>query len=45
VIHTGLPGWWISITGVADVAALAILLGPPIRRWVAPEKDPGQNRT
>ena len=36
VIHTGLPGCWLPITGVADIAALAILLSPPIRRWVAP---------
>jgi hypothetical protein len=35
VINTGLPGWWIPITGAADILALAILLSPPIRRWVA----------
>ncbi len=35
VISTGLPGWWIPITGTADMLALAILLSPPIRRWVA----------
>jgi hypothetical protein len=35
VINTGLPGWWIPITGTADILALAILLSPPIRRWVA----------
>ncbi len=48
VIHTGLPGWWISITSAADIAALAILLSPPVRRWVAPRQavnDPGQNST
>jgi hypothetical protein len=35
MIDTGLPGWWISVTGTADIAALGILLSPPIRRWVA----------
>jgi hypothetical protein len=35
VINTGLPGWWIPVTGAADILALAILLSPPIRRWVA----------
>ena len=35
VIHTGLPGWWIPITGVADILALVIWLSPPIRGWVA----------
>jgi hypothetical protein len=35
VINTALPGWWIPITGTADILALAILLSPPIRRWVA----------
>ena len=35
VTNTGLPGWWIPITGAADILALAILLSPPIRRWVA----------
>jgi hypothetical protein len=35
VIRTGLPGWWIPITGAANILALAILLSPPIRRWVA----------
>jgi hypothetical protein len=40
VINTGLPGWWILITGAADILALAILLSPPIRRWVA--KSPPQ---
>lgn len=34
-IDTGLPGWWIPITSAADVLALAILLSPPIRGWVA----------
>jgi hypothetical protein len=29
------PGWWMLITGPADMLALAILLSPPIRRWVA----------
>jgi len=40
VINTGLPGWWIPITGAADVLALAILLSPPIRRWVAKKPAP-----
>jgi len=35
VINYVLPGWWMLITGAADVLALAILLSPPIRRWVA----------
>lgn len=35
VINTFLPGWWIPITSAADILALAILLSPPIRRWVA----------
>ncbi|HEY7324175.1 MAG TPA: hypothetical protein VH520_05055 [Streptosporangiaceae bacterium] len=35
VINTILPGWWMVITGSANVLALAILLSPPIRRWVA----------
>jgi hypothetical protein len=35
VINAGLPGWWILITGAADILALAMLLSPPIRRWVA----------
>jgi len=39
VIKTGLPEWWIPITGAADILALAILLSPAIRRWVA--KQPG----
>ena len=45
VIHTGLPGWWISVTGVADIAALAILLSPPVRAWVIPKNGPRQNST
>jgi hypothetical protein len=40
VINTGLPGWWIPITGAADILALAILLSPPIRRWVAKKPAP-----
>jgi len=40
VIGTGLPGWWIPITGVADILALAILISPPIRRWVAKQPAP-----
>ncbi len=40
VINTGLPGWWIPITGAADILALAILLSPPIRRWVAKQPAP-----
>ena len=39
VINTGLPGWWILI-GAADILALAILLSPPIRRWVAKKPVP-----
>ena len=40
VINTGLPGWWIPITGAADILALAILLSPPIRRWIAKKPAP-----
>ena len=40
VINTGLPGWWIPITGAADLLALAILLSPPIRGWVAKQPAP-----
>lgn len=40
VINSGLPGWWIPITGAADILALAILLSPPIRRWVAKQPAP-----
>lgn len=40
VINTGLPGWWIPITSTADILALAILLSPPIRRWVAKQPAP-----
>jgi hypothetical protein len=40
VINTGLPGWWIPITGAADILALAILLSPPIRRWVTKKPAP-----
>jgi hypothetical protein len=40
VINTGLPGWWIPITGAADILALAILLSPPIRGWVAKQPAP-----
>jgi hypothetical protein len=39
-INTGLPGWWIPIAGAADIVALAILLSPPIRRWVAKHPAP-----
>ena len=39
VINTGMPGWWIPI-GAADILALAILLSPPIRRWVAKKPVP-----
>jgi hypothetical protein len=35
VISTSLPRWWIPVPGAADIAALAILLSPPVRRWVA----------
>ena len=34
VINIGLPGWWIAVTGTADIVALAILLSRPVRRWV-----------
>ena len=34
------PGWWIPITGAADILALAILLSPPIRHWVAKKPVP-----
>jgi hypothetical protein len=37
---SSLPGWWILITGAADILALAILLSPPIRRWVAKKPAP-----
>jgi hypothetical protein len=40
VTNTGLPGWWIPITGAADIAALVILLSPPIRGWVARQPAP-----
>lgn len=40
VINIGLSGWWIPITGAADILALAILLSPPIRRWVAKQPVP-----
>lgn len=40
VLNTGLPGWWIPITGAADILALAILLSPPIRRWVTKQPAP-----
>jgi hypothetical protein len=33
VIDIGLPGWWIPVTGTADIVALVILLSRPIRRW------------
>jgi hypothetical protein len=35
VINAGLPGWLIPISGAADILALAILLSPPLRGWVA----------
>jgi hypothetical protein len=35
VVDTGLPGWWIPITSTADILALAILLSPSIRSWIA----------
>lgn len=35
-----LPGWWMLITGPADILALVILLSPPIRRWVAKKPAP-----
>jgi hypothetical protein len=34
VITNVMPGWWMLITGPADILALVILLSPPIRRWV-----------
>jgi hypothetical protein len=40
VINTGLLEWWIPIAGAADILALAILLSPPIRRWVAKQPAP-----
>jgi len=40
VINTGLPRWWIPISVAADILALAILLSPPIRRWVARQPAP-----
>jgi len=35
VINYVRPGWWMLIAGTADMLALAILLSPRIRRWVA----------
>ena len=35
-----LPGWWMLVTGAADILALAILLSPPIRSWVAKKPSP-----
>ncbi len=40
VINTGLPGWWVGIGVAADIVALAILLSPFIRRWVAKQSAP-----
>lgn len=40
VITNVMPGWWMLITGPADILALAILLSPPIRRWVATKPAP-----
>ncbi len=40
VINYVLPGWWMLITGAPDILALAILLSPPIRRWVAKKLAP-----
>jgi hypothetical protein len=40
VMNLGLPGWWIPITSVANILALAILLSSPIRRWVAKQPRP-----
>jgi hypothetical protein len=40
VINLGLLTWWIPITSVANILALAILLSPPIRRWVAKQTAP-----
>ncbi len=40
VINNVPPGWWMLITGPADLLALAILLSPPIRRWVARKPAP-----
>jgi hypothetical protein len=40
VINTGLPRWCIPISVAADILALAILLSPPIRRWVARQPAP-----
>jgi hypothetical protein len=39
VIDTGLPGWWIAVSGAADLLALVLLLGRPIRRWAASTAD------
>ena len=40
VVHLGLPGWWLPIASVANVLALAILLSPPVRHWVAKRPAP-----
>jgi hypothetical protein len=40
VINAGLPGWWIPVTGAADILALVILLSAPIRGWVAKTARP-----
>jgi len=41
VINIGLPGWWIAVGGLADIAALIVLLSPPIRRWVFNRRPTG----
>ena len=40
VVDIGLPGWWIPITGIADILALVIWLSPPIRHWVGKQPAP-----
>jgi hypothetical protein len=40
VINMVQPGWWIAVTGVGDIAALAILLSRPVRGWVAERPAP-----
>lgn len=40
VINYVLPGWWMLITGPANVLAVATLLSPPIRRWITRQPAP-----
>ena len=33
--HDGQPTWWLPIRTAADILEPAILLSPPVRRWVS----------